>query len=469
MPTTHTLKRSLTAFSVWSLAFGGVIGFGSFMMPGTTFLKRAGTMGTLIAMELAALIMLTISYSYAYMIEKFPDSGGQFVYAEKAFGRTHGFICAWFLGLCYIMIIPMNCTALALVFRAVSERSIFQFGFHYTVAGYDVYSGEVLLALSALSVFSLACFRGGRFAGRLQSVFVVVLIAGVLPVLGGALFSPEVSSAELHPMFWPEDPQHGGALSQVVSVLVVAPWAYVGFDVVPVFMGEADFPRRHAKPIMDTAILCGCFVYVVLNLLSAVGIPERYPDWVSYVAELPGLKGVEGIASFQAARKILGTSGVFIISVSAVMAMLTGILGFYMATSRLLCSMAREKMLPSWFSELNSEGVPFKAVIFCAAVSFLAPFVGRNALGWTVDMSSIGGAISFGYTSLAAVRFAFSEGRRDIVILGAAGFIFSVMFAFLLLVPVPGLDCSLDFPSYVLLVIWIAAGSLFFLRMKGRP
>ena len=97
--TSRQLKKDLSTFNVWSLSFGSVIGFGAFMMPGTTFLKRAGTLGTLFAMECAAFIMLIISYNYAYMAKKYPDAGGQFMYTLKAFGRTHGFICAWFFGL----------------------------------------------------------------------------------------------------------------------------------------------------------------------------------------------------------------------------------------------------------------------------------------------------------------------------------------------------------------------------------
>ena len=143
-------------------------------------------------------------------------------------------------------------------------------------------------------------------------------------------------------------------------------------------------------------------------------------------------------------------------------------LGFYTATSRLLYSMARDNMLPSWFMRLNTKCVPVNAIIFCTLVSLPAPFIGRNALGWTVDMSSIGGAISFGYTSLAAVHFAFGEGRTDIMIFGVTGFIFSLIFALLLLVPVSGFDCSLDTSLYILLVLWIILGAVFFFFMRTR-
>ena len=454
MPTMR-LRRRLTAFNVWSFALGGIIGWGSMVMPGTTFLKRGGTVGTMAAMEIAAVIMLIIAYNYAYMITKFPETGGQFIFAEKTFGRTHGFICAWFLGLCYIMIIPMNATALCLVFRALSERSVFHFGFHYTVAGYDIYSGEVILALLALFFFAFVSSRGVHVAGRLQSLFVVLLLTGVIVIMAAAFLSPNADRSHLQPMFFPDGPEHGSALVQVISILVLAPWMFVGFDTVPQMAEESLFPPSRAKFIMDTSIIAGCFVYVAMTLT-----------------------GVSGIATFAAAYNFLGSTGIFIISVTALMAgifiisvtalmaMLTGILGFYTATSRLLYSLSRDGMLPEWFGRLNPHGVPFNAILFCALVSLPAPFVGRNALGWTVDMSSIGGAISFGYTSLAALHFARIERRKDIIIFGTIGLIFSILFAFFLLVPVRGLDCSLEFPSYILLLVWTVAGILLFLRTK---
>ena len=454
-----SLKKRLSALNVWSISFGCIIGFGAFVMPGTVFLRQAGPFGTMLAMEAGAVIMLIMSYSYGYMIGKFPETGGEFIYAGRAFGRTHGFICAWFLGLCYIMIIPMNATALCLVFRA-QNGNILQFGFHYKFAGYDVYMGEVMLALAALGVFAWVSSLGVNVAGRVQTVFVMLLLAGVLMILAGTLLNTGIDAEDLLPMFRPEGER--SILAQIVSVLVIAPWAYVGFDTVPQLSEETNFSHDRVKSIMDTSIMCGCFVYVVLAMLAASNFPEGYTGWPEYIDALPDLVGISGIATFSASYKVLGRFGVFCISVSALMAMLTGMLGFYIATSRLLYSMARKGMIPAWFSGLNRNSVPFRAVLFCAGVSVFAPFVGRNALGWTVDMSSLGGAVSLAYTALSAVKFARLEGRRDIVIFGGVGFAFSVMFAVLLLVPVKGLDCSLAGPSYVLLVVWVILGVIFY-------
>ena len=45
------LERKLNPLNVWALALGSIIGWGAFVMPGTTFLPKAGTLGTFIGMS----------------------------------------------------------------------------------------------------------------------------------------------------------------------------------------------------------------------------------------------------------------------------------------------------------------------------------------------------------------------------------------------------------------------------------
>ena len=42
-------QRRLSPLTLWALAFGCCIGWGSFIIPGTTFLPMAGTAGTTVA------------------------------------------------------------------------------------------------------------------------------------------------------------------------------------------------------------------------------------------------------------------------------------------------------------------------------------------------------------------------------------------------------------------------------------
>ena len=402
------------------------------------------------------------------MIRKFPVSGGQFIYAKRAFGVVHEFICAWFLCLCYITLIPINATALSIIFRALSG-SVFKFGHIYNVAGYEIYIGELILAISVLIITALISIMGTGSAGRIQSVFVIVLLLGVFINLGGIIASPLTDTRDLMPMFYPlrESDSKIAYITQIMSVMILAPWAFKGFDIVPLLTEESDFSHDSIKVIMDTTILLGCAVYIILIFIAALGTPENYPDWASYVRVVQDLQGVESIATFSAAEKVLGSPGVLLMALSALMAIITTMIGFYTAAGRLLYSMARDKLIPAWFMRLNNNSVPYHSVIFCMLISFFAPFLGRTALNWLVEISSIGGAVGMAYTSLAAVKFALCEKRTDMIIFGIAGFIFCVIFAVLLLVPFWH-EYSLEWPSYVILLLWIILGGVFFYLRRSR-
>lgn len=456
------LVRKLTPLNVWSLAFGCVIGWSAFVMPGTVFLKNAGTMGTLIAIEIAAMVMLIISYNYSYMIQKFPLAGGEFLYAKHAFGNLHGFICAWFLSLSYLSVIPLNATALNLIMRAVFGEA-FKFGFHYTVASYDVYFGEMLLALTSLVVFAVINSWGVQFTGKVQTFMVMVLLVGIIIVLCGVAFSPNSSSMNLMPMFHPVMPKFThGAVAQVIAVLVTAPQSFVGFDTVPQLIEESNFPSERLKVVMDTSIVCGGAVYILLTMIACSAFPSVYTSWFTYIDALPRLSGIEAIPTLNAAYSVMGRFGLFCITASVVAAMLTGIVGFYMATSRLLYSMSRDGMIPSWFGYLNVHGVPTHAGVFCMTVAGLTSLLGRAVLGWVFDMASIGAAIGFAYTSISAFKYARNEKRTDIMIFSILGFILSLGMAMLLLVPIPSLNVSLSKESYMLLIVWVILGAMFY-------
>ena len=83
----------------------------------------------------------------------------------------------------------------------------------------------------------------------------------------------------------------------------------------------------------------------------------------------------------------------------------TGINGFFVAASRLLLAMSRGRILPEWFGRIHPRyHTPYNAILFTAALALLTPFAGRSAVGWTVDMSSVGTGIGYLFTCLVARR-----------------------------------------------------------------
>ena len=96
----NELRRRLTPTHVWAIAFGCVIGWGSFINPGKKFLPNSGVAGTAIAMVLGALVMMIIAFSYAYMVPKYPKAGGEFTFTKMCFGRIPAFLSLWPLSWC---------------------------------------------------------------------------------------------------------------------------------------------------------------------------------------------------------------------------------------------------------------------------------------------------------------------------------------------------------------------------------
>src|SRR5699024_6337694 len=146
-------------------------------------------------------------------------------------------------------------------------------------------------------------------------------------------------------------------------------------------------------------------------------------------------------------QEVLGTTGLVILVTALTMGIFTGLNGFVMAGSRLLFAMGRAQILPSVFEKVHPKHkTPYVAIIFTVAASALAPWFGRQALEWVVDMSSIGVSIAYFYTCYTAFSlFRWSKNKKfnkDIHVIApfkkfisGVGVIASLIFIGLLLVP----------------------------------
>ncbi len=124
-------SKYLCRIDVWAMAFGCMVGWGVFAMPGTTLLPVAGPAGTVIVIILGMVIMLVIGYNLAYLMSRSSMTGGIYAYTKEAFGRDHAFISSWFLCLSYLTIVFLNGTALFIVIRIllIANMILTQAGF----------------------------------------------------------------------------------------------------------------------------------------------------------------------------------------------------------------------------------------------------------------------------------------------------------------------------------------------------
>ena len=474
------LKRQLSPMHVWALAFGCVIGWGSFVNPGKKFLPNSGVAGTAIAMAMGAIVMIIIACSYAYMVPKYPKAGGEFTFTKQCFGKNMAFICGWFLIAAYLTNVPMNSTAIGLIVDGIDgSADILKFGFHYTIAGFEIYFGEMIFAMAILVLFAIVNICGVKKAAIVQTVLSSLLVISVFTLAIAALISGKAQGINMQPI-WGFDKSAAiaagattenisdfakggtaGILSAILATFAIAPWAYVGFDTIPQAAEEFKFSYKKVIGIMVVAILFGCFVYTTNNTVAAAAL-ENWPDrvmageWVLLVA----------------AEEMLGIYGKILIGVAVSCAVLSGIMGFYLASSRLMYSMAKDGYLPSVFGKINSRyGTPINAIIFCLIVSLSGPILGREALGWFVDMSAIGASMGFFFTSASAFKRMRldKDGGVFFKVMAILGMIFSVAFMILQLIPIPGLNgVHFGKESYIMLLVWVALGIVFYLTKKKK-
>ena len=81
-------KKYLGILSAWALSFGCSVGWGAFVMPGTTFLPLAGPVGTVLGLSLGGLVMLILALNFHYLMNRYPDCGGIYTYTKKAVTTT---------------------------------------------------------------------------------------------------------------------------------------------------------------------------------------------------------------------------------------------------------------------------------------------------------------------------------------------------------------------------------------------
>ena len=103
------------------------------------------------------------------MIKYAPVAGGAFTYAYVGYGPTASFICGWSLVIGYIAIVMIDIAALSLIFRFLFP-GVFEFGELYTIAGWKVYVGEVLLMFAGTAIFGWLNYHSISMAGKLQLI-----------------------------------------------------------------------------------------------------------------------------------------------------------------------------------------------------------------------------------------------------------------------------------------------------------
>ena len=437
------LQKEINKIDILSLAIGAIIGTGAFVLPGTTFL-HLGLINSMIAIVLGAFIMVGIEKNYGYLLKKFPVAGGEYAFTYDAFGWKHALICGWFLALAYFSLVPFNATGLSFVVNFVMPGEL-EVGYLYTIAGSKIYLGETALTSFALCLFAYLNIKGIKLAAGFQNIMVLLLVGIVFLFLSIALAKSGANNASTASFLAGQSFN----LTNVLIVLSIAPMLFIGFDCIPQVAEELQFEAEDASKLAVISILIGALIYCAILFFTTFGVS---------LADLQ--KGDIAWATGHTVEFYFGKIGLWSLALALLSAIVAGINGFYMASSRLLYAMGRGKILPQFFAQLDKTyHTPKNALIFLLILSLIAPWFGRSILIWVVGTSSVGASIGYLYTSLSSYKI-YKEEHNKIYKPAIFGSVAGIIFLILLLTP--GLQSSISMPSAIIVAVWGGIGLLFY-------
>ena len=453
------LRAGFTPLGMWAFSIGTSIGWGSFIVTCNTYLQKSGVLGTVFGLLLGMAVIFIITWNLQYMIRMAPSAGGIYTFQKRVGGNDLGFIAFWFVLLTYLAILWANMTSLPLFARFFLGKA-FQFGFHYQIFGYEVWLGEVLLSICAVALIGLLCTRSSRAPNYIMIVAALVFALGFTVCAVIAIVRHE-SGFSYAPMYT----EGSTAFAQIVRIAAISPWAFIGFENISHFSEEYSFPVKKVRGILISSVLLTTVLYLFVSLLSVSAYPPEYESWLAYIRDMGNLNGIKAVPAFYAAEHYLGQTGVTVLMLALFGVILTSLIGNLLSLSRLLFAAAREGDAPEALAALNKRDVPGKAIFAVVAVSAVIPFLGRTAIGWIVDVTTLGASMIYGLISHAAYKHAKEAGRSVEKATGAAGMVLMIVFVLLLLIPGLLPFHAMEMESYILFIVWSVLGLIYFRRL----
>lgn len=310
------LERDLGLYATITVSIGAMIGSGLFVLPGLAAAKTGPSV--ILAYVLAGLIVLPAALSKAEMATAIPESGGTYLYIDRAMGPLMGTIAglgAWFslvfksafalvgLGAYLVLILPLPGIAL----KAVSLGL-----------------GVALIGVNTIGV---------KQSGRLQAG-IVTLVVGALAVFGvDGLF--QIEAGQFDSFF-----THGtsGLLAATGFVFV----SYAGVTKIASVAEEVENPDRNLP----------------LGMLLSVGLMIPLYALITFV--MVGVTASDTLHGSltpmaDAASVLFGPVGMMLISGLAVLALTSMANAGLLSSSRFPLAMSRDQLAPDLLSRIGER------------------------------------------------------------------------------------------------------------------
>uniref|UniRef100_A0A7I4D6P2 Cationic amino acid transporter C-terminal domain-containing protein n=1 Tax=Physcomitrium patens TaxID=3218 RepID=A0A7I4D6P2_PHYPA len=365
------LAKHLRIADLVSIGIGSTVGAGVYVLVGTVARERAGpalTISFLIAGIAAALAALC----YAELSSRCPSAGSAYHYAYTCVGEGVAWIIGWGLILEYTV-------GGSTVARGIAPNlGVFVGGeenLPWLLIRRTIPSTEIIVdpcaAFLVIIVTALLCV-GIRESARVQAAMVVLNVLVLLFVAGAGSYAGSKNG-------WKGYEQPDGympyGINGVLGGAATLFFAYIGFDTVASTAEEVKNPQRDLPLGIALALfICGGLYILVSGVIVGL-VPYNLMDPDTPMSTAFAENGMPWAT--------------YVVAAGAVAALATTLMGSLLPQPRILMAMARDGLLPPFFSTVHPKtSVPVNGTILAGAVAAIMAFM--------MNVDELSGMVSVG-------------------------------------------------------------------------
>jgi len=309
------LVRTLTLGSAVILIISSVIGSGVFKKVAPMSSELGSPLWVLFCWLMAGLVTLFGALSNAEIAGMLADSGGEYVYFKRIYGRFMAFLYGWSVfaviktaavsSIAYVFSQSFN-AVLPLPHLPATVENIELLGIFKPFDNFFV----KLLTLALILVLTFLNTRGLKGGARLSRYFTWLVLAGLLMIViaglafgGGGLQNVFSRSALVNP----ETLSGFTFVKAIFASMLAAFWAYEGWNTIGFLGGEIHHPNRNIPRALMSGMAVIIIVYLVVNFTYFFVLPVD--DMIQVYRSQNEIAGVSVV------RHFAGDMGAIVLSV----------------------------------------------------------------------------------------------------------------------------------------------------------
>jgi basic amino acid/polyamine antiporter, APA family len=348
---TAGLRRDLGTLESYATLLGILIGAGIFKVTGEAF-SLTGPSVILGYVVLAPAVLATsAAYSVFLSTPLGREPGGEYTNISRTFG-SYGlaFVGAWLKIISYV-------GALAYLAGAFADYA-------QTLVRVD----PTVLAVAALLFFYAIHIAGVRWFGRIQVWMCLLLGVSLVVLIVPGLFA-------IRPSYYTPFFTHG--FSGFAASLPPLFFAYAGFESLAQTAGEVSDSTRRLPRIFIRGIGGTMIIYF---LMSLVGLGTLSPDRLR----------VSTAPMAEAAGTYLSVGATAIVTIGAIMALLTSVNATMLVPSRIAIVLAGDRLAPRWIGAVSARtGTPIAGLTLTLAGALTLLLTNRIGLALSVAIYAL--------------------------------------------------------------------------------